>query len=247
MLIAAPARAEMVAEFVLPATEPRRRSRALEAAHGLVTAFQAAVVLLRLASTGVVLWRAGHPINFADLVAAAIPDRAHGKPIEVWCQDEARVGQQGSLTYVWHGLDGPALCGTTPERRADRVASRMATSANGRLLGPVPLVNADKRRVLADADTISPPSPTASRCSHHQAIRWIRMLGYVAVIQFAREPPEQSTREALWQLPVDQAKATLAGTRLTGLLKWITSATPPQVALATHVDPSTAVSAAPAP
>ena len=26
---------------------------------------------------------------------------AHGKPIEIWMQDEARVGQQGTLTRVW--------------------------------------------------------------------------------------------------------------------------------------------------
>jgi hypothetical protein len=39
--------------------------------------------------------------KFADLVAAAIPEHARGKPIELWWQDEARVGQQGSLTYVW--------------------------------------------------------------------------------------------------------------------------------------------------
>ena len=24
-----------------------------------------------------------------------------GTPIEVWFQDEARVGQKGSLTYIW--------------------------------------------------------------------------------------------------------------------------------------------------
>lgn len=35
------------------------------------------------------------------MVAAAVPDHARGKPIELWWQDEARVGQQGSLTYVW--------------------------------------------------------------------------------------------------------------------------------------------------
>ena len=27
--------------------------------------------------------------------------RVAGTPIEVWHQDEARVGQQGTLTYVW--------------------------------------------------------------------------------------------------------------------------------------------------
>ncbi|WP_408886982.1 IS630 family transposase [Limobrevibacterium gyesilva] len=42
-----------------------------------------------------------HKKNFADLVAAAIPEHARGKPVELWWQDEARVGQQGSLTYVW--------------------------------------------------------------------------------------------------------------------------------------------------
>jgi hypothetical protein len=35
------------------------------------------------------------------LVAAAIPEHARGQPIELWWQDEARIGQQGSLTYIW--------------------------------------------------------------------------------------------------------------------------------------------------
>ncbi len=36
-------------------------------------------------------------------MTAALPEavRAAGTPIEVWHQDEARVGQQGTLTYVW--------------------------------------------------------------------------------------------------------------------------------------------------
>jgi transposase len=34
-------------------------------------------------------------------VSAALPPAAQGKPIEVWFQDEARIGQQGALTYVW--------------------------------------------------------------------------------------------------------------------------------------------------
>jgi len=34
-------------------------------------------------------------------VAAVIPEHARDKPIELWFQDEARVGQQGSLTYLW--------------------------------------------------------------------------------------------------------------------------------------------------
>jgi hypothetical protein len=30
-----------------------------------------------------------------------VPEHARGKPLENWWQDEARVGQQGTLTYVW--------------------------------------------------------------------------------------------------------------------------------------------------
>lgn len=36
-------------------------------------------------------------------MTAALPEavRAAKTPIEVWHQDEARVGQQGTLAYVW--------------------------------------------------------------------------------------------------------------------------------------------------
>jgi transposase len=30
-----------------------------------------------------------------------VPEAAKGKPIEIWWQDEARIGQQGTLTRVW--------------------------------------------------------------------------------------------------------------------------------------------------
>ena len=31
----------------------------------------------------------------------ALPVTAHGKPLEVWFQDEARIGQKGTLTRLW--------------------------------------------------------------------------------------------------------------------------------------------------
>ncbi len=30
-------------------------------------------------------------------------EHAKGKPAELWWQDEARIGQQGTLTHVWGG------------------------------------------------------------------------------------------------------------------------------------------------
>jgi hypothetical protein len=47
-------------------------------------------------------------------VTAAIPQHAIGKPIEIWFQDEARVGQQGTLTRLW------ARRGTRPRAPRDR-------------------------------------------------------------------------------------------------------------------------------
>ena len=45
------------------------------------------------------------------MVAAAIPAHAKDRPIEIWFQDEARVGQQGTLTRLWakRGSRPPAL------------------------------------------------------------------------------------------------------------------------------------------
>jgi hypothetical protein len=42
-----------------------------------------------------------------------VPEAARGKPLEVWFQDEARVGQKGTLTRVW------ARRGTRPRAPRD--------------------------------------------------------------------------------------------------------------------------------
>src|SRR5664279_2866350 len=41
--------------------------------------------------------------NFKDIVGKALPAdvKAKGLPIEIWFQDEARVGQQGTLSRLW--------------------------------------------------------------------------------------------------------------------------------------------------
>jgi hypothetical protein len=47
-------------------------------------------------------------------VKEALPEHARGKPVEIWFQDEARVGQQGTLTRVW------ARRGSRPRAPRDR-------------------------------------------------------------------------------------------------------------------------------
>jgi hypothetical protein len=41
--------------------------------------------------------------NVSDLVKQSVPEPviAAGTPIEIWFQDEARVGQQGGHAYIW--------------------------------------------------------------------------------------------------------------------------------------------------
>jgi hypothetical protein len=39
-------------------------------------------------------------ISFTTKVTEALPDSAAGKPLEVRFEDEARVGQKGSIAYL---------------------------------------------------------------------------------------------------------------------------------------------------
>jgi hypothetical protein len=48
---------------------------------------------------------------------------AHGKPIEIWFQDEARIGQKGTLTRLW------ARIGSQPRARATAATNGPTCSA----------------------------------------------------------------------------------------------------------------------
>jgi transposase len=52
--------------------------------------------------------------NFAAKVMEILPGHAKGKTIEIWFQDEARVGQKGTLTRIW------AKKGTRPRMLRDQ-------------------------------------------------------------------------------------------------------------------------------
>jgi putative transposase len=47
-------------------------------------------------------------------VRAVLPERAKAKPVEIWFQDEARIGQKGTLTRIW------ARRGTRPTAPRDQ-------------------------------------------------------------------------------------------------------------------------------
>ena len=58
--------------------------------------------------------QAAFQAEFSALLTAALPPEAAGKPVEIWFDDEARVGQQGTLTRVW------ARRGSRPRAPRDR-------------------------------------------------------------------------------------------------------------------------------
>jgi len=136
-------------------------------------------------------------------VRQALPGRAAGKPIEVWFQDEARVGQQGTLTRV------RARRGTRPRAPRDR---RYAWAY---LFGAVrPERATGAALVLPHADT-SAMSPHLEEISRHVAPEahavvvldgagWHGAAGLVvpddpSLLPLPPESPELDPVENVWQ------------------------------------------------
>lgn len=68
--------------------------------------------------------------SFSRQVLAALPESAQGKPIEVWFQDEARAGQQGTLTCIGPSrARGPERLGTAATPRPTSSAQSAPTAA----------------------------------------------------------------------------------------------------------------------
>ena len=72
-----------------------------------------------------------------------MPEHAKGKPLEVWFQDEARIGQQGTLTHKW-ARRGTRLRAPRDTHNKWSYISGAACPARGTVAGLiVPYVNAE--------------------------------------------------------------------------------------------------------
>src|SRR6202011_4604079 len=63
------------------------------------------------------MMQGGKAINFLALVEETAAKEASGKPIEIWFQDEARIGQKNKVTHRW------AKRGTRPSAPHDQRTS----------------------------------------------------------------------------------------------------------------------------
>ena len=145
-----------------------------------------------------------HKKNFAALIAAAIPDHARGKPIELWWEDEARVGQKGSLTYLW------ALKGSRPAVLRDlRYESAYIFGAvcPARDIGVglvMPAANAEAMNLhLAEISKHVRPGAhaviTLDGAGWHQSGGRLCVPGNISLLPLPPYSPELNPVENIWQ------------------------------------------------
>ena len=134
----------------------------------------------------------------------ALPSRARGKPIEVWFQDEARVGQQGTLTRVW------ARRGSRPRVLRDRrrtSAWLFGAACPARDVGAalvLPEVNAEAmslhlaeigRRVAPDAHALV----VLDGAGWHQQGGRLVVPGNLTLLPLPPYAPELNPMENVWE------------------------------------------------
>jgi hypothetical protein len=142
--------------------------------------------------------------NFAELVAAAVPESARGKPLELWWQDEARVGQQGSLTYVW------AEKGSRPTAPRDRRyawayvfgAVCPARGAGAALVLPVANTAAMNLHLQEISTQVAPGAPAVvlgDQAGWHHAGGALKLPDNVSLLHLPSYSPELNPVENIWQ------------------------------------------------
>lgn len=135
----------------------------------------------------------------------ALPETARGKPVEVWWQDEARVGQQGTLTRVWaeRGSRPPA-----PRDRRYEWAYLFGAVCPERGVGAglvLPFANADAMS-LHLSEIAKQVAPGAHAVVVLDGAGWHRLGGRlrvpdnVSLLPLPPYAPELNPVELIWQV-----------------------------------------------
>ena len=127
-----------------------------------------------------------------------------GTPIEVWFQDEARVGQQGSLTYIW------APIGSRPRMVRDNrhdSAYLFGAICPARGVGAaiiMPAVNAEAMNEhLNEISTqVAPGAHAVQICDEagwHQTGERLRVPNNITLLHLPPYAPELNSMENVWE------------------------------------------------
>src|SRR3712207_2234320 len=141
--------------------------------------------------------------GFAELAKAATAAVARGTPVEVWFTDEARVGQQGTLTRVW------AKRGSRPRAPRDRrytwawlfgaVCPERRTGAA--VVMPEVNLAAMEAHLAAISERVSPGAHAVlvlDGAGWHSSPR-LRVPGNISLLPLPRCSPELNPVENVWE------------------------------------------------
>lgn len=137
------------------------------------------------------------------MVKKALPAAAHGKKIEIWFQDEARVGQKGTLTRLWakRGTRPRALRDTRyewaylfgavcPERSVG--AALVMPFANGAAMSAH--LEEIARHIAADAHAVLVLDGAGWHISHD-----LKIPGNITLLPLPAYAPELNPVENVWE------------------------------------------------
>jgi hypothetical protein len=136
-------------------------------------------------------------------VTEALPASAAGKPIEVWFQDEARVGQKGSLEYIW------APVGSRPpmvrDNRHDSVylfgAICHARAIGAAIIMPIVNTEAMNEHLKEISTQVSPGAHAVLVCDRagwHQPGKRLRTPDNITLLPLPPYSPDLNPMENIW-------------------------------------------------
>jgi len=99
-------------------------------------------------------------------VKAALPETAAGKPLEIWFQDEARVGQQGSLEYVWAPIGSRPLAVRDNRHHSVYLFGAVCPTRGTGAAIIMPAANSEAMSERVGAQIGCDPSPHLSSSNH---------------------------------------------------------------------------------
>ena len=132
-----------------------------------------------------------------------MPEHARGKPLELWWQDEARIGQQGTLTRVWAERGS---CPTAPRDQRYSWAYLFGAICPARGIGAalvLPFANADMMNlhlveISATVTTGAHAVLTIDGAGWHQTGDKLRVPDNVTLLHLPPYSPELNPVENIW-------------------------------------------------
>jgi DDE superfamily endonuclease len=133
-----------------------------------------------------------------------LPASAAGKPLEVWFEDEARVGQKGSIAYVW------APIGSRPpmvrDNRHDSAhlfgAICPARGVGAAIIMPAVNTEAMSEHLQEISTQVAPGAHAALVCDGagwHQQGGKLRVPDNITLVRLPSYAPELNPMENVWE------------------------------------------------